>query len=80
LIISCGLLSNLFPVSVAPSNFYRKALESFQHHFEQHGKLPDDLSCENLYCLLLKLPDAAPLCTGVWRPIVGRPINWWAAV
>ena len=72
--------SNLFPVSATPSNFYRKSLESLQRLFEQHGKLPDDLSSRNLYCLFFKLPDAAPLCTGVWRAIVGRPINWWAAV
>ena len=42
--------SNLFPVSATPSNFYRKTLESFKRLFEQHGKLPDDLSSKNLYC------------------------------
>ena len=72
--------SNLFPVSASPSRFYRRTLESFQRLFEQHGKLPDDLSCKNLYCLFFNLPDAAPLCAGFWRAIVGRPINWWAAV
>ena len=72
--------SNLFPVSVTPSNFYRKTLESFQRLFEQHGKPPDHLSSKNLYCLFFNIPDAAPLCADVWRAIVGRPINWWAAV
>ena len=72
--------SNLFPVSSIPSNFYRKVLESLQRLFERHGKLPDDLSCKNLYGLFFNLPDAAPLCAGVWRAVVGRPINWWAAV
>ena len=60
--------SNLFPVSATPSNFNRKTLESFQRRFEQHGKLPDDLSPKNLYCLSFHLPDAAPLRAGVWGP------------
>ena len=72
--------SNLCPVSARPSNCYRKALEHFQQLFAKQGKLPDDLSCKNLYGLFLELPCAAVLCAGVWRAVVGRPINWWAAV
>ena len=72
--------SNLFPVSASPSSFYFKTLESFQRLFDHHGKLPDDLSCKNFYCIFFNLPDAAPLCAGVWRAVVGRPINWWVAV
>ena len=72
--------SNLCPVSARPSNCYRKALEHFQQLFAKQGKLPDDLSCKNLYGLFLELPGVAPLCAGVWRAVVGRPINWWAAV
>ena len=72
--------SNLCPVSVLPSNFYRKALEHFQRLFTKLGKLPDDLSCKNIYSLLFDLPDAAPLCAGFWRAVVCHPINWWVAV
>ena len=72
--------SNLCPVSARPSNFYRKALEHFQRLFEKQGELSDDLSCKNLYGLFFELPCVAPLCAGVWRAVVGRPINWWAAV
>lgn len=44
------------------------------------GSLPDDLSCKNLYNLLLVIPSAAPKCTGFWGSVIGRPINRWAWV
>ena len=72
--------SNLCPVSARPSRFYRKALDLFQQLYDKLGRLPEDLSCKKLYDLFFELPCVAPLCAGVWGAIVGRPINWWAAV
>ena len=72
--------SNLCPVSARPSRFYRKALDHFQQLYDKLGRLPEDLSCKKLYDLFFELPCVAPLCAGVWGAIVGRPINWWAAV
>ena len=44
------------------------------------GSLPDDLSCKQIFGLLLVLLTAAPRCTGFWGAVVDRPINRWASV
>ena len=73
-------LTNLCPSSASPANYYRKCLDSFRNLHTKFGKLPDDLSCKNLYKLLLVCPGVAPRCAGFWGAVVGRPINRWAWV
>ena len=72
--------TNLCPSSVSLTNYYRKCLDGFHQLHERYDKLPDDLSCKNLYKLLLVCPGVAPRCAGFWGAVVGRPINRWAWV
>ena len=68
------------PSSAEPTWHYKKCLLLFRKVHTKSGKLPDDLSCKNIYDLLLDLPSAAPRCAGFWLSVVGRPINRWAWV
>ena len=72
--------TNLCPSSISLTNYYRKCLDSFHKLHNRFDKLPDDLSCKNLYKLLLVCPGVAPRCAGFWGAVVGRPINRWAWV
>lgn len=72
--------SNIFPSSSTPSRFYKLCLDKLTYIFSRYGCLPDDLSCKNIYKLLLDVPSAAPKCAGFWGSVVGRPINRWASV
>ena len=56
--------TNLCPSSASLTNFYRKCLDVFQKLHNKYGKLPDDLSCKNLYKLLLASPNRF---AWVWR-------------
>lgn len=73
-------LSNLCPTASVPTRYYSKCLASFRMLHARCGALPDDLSCKNLYNLLLVTPCGAPKCAGFWGSVVGRPINRWAWV
>lgn len=72
--------SNSIPSSACPSLFYKKCLDKLSVLSSKGGYLPDDLSCKNIYGLLLSLPSAAPRSAGFWGSVVGRPINRWASV
>ena len=70
----------LCPSSSEPSSYYRNCLRIFARLHDKLGSLPDDLSCKNVYLLLLDLPAVAPRCAGFWGSVVNHPINRWASV
>lgn len=72
--------SNNIPSCSLPSNFYRLCLDKFTHLHTAYNCLPDDLSCKNIYKLLVTSSSCAPRCAGFWGSVVGRPINRWASV
>ena len=75
-----SFISNLIPVSSEPSRFYRSRLSLFHQIYDNHGALPDDFSCRNLYLLLVVFLGALPKSAGFWGSVVGLPINRWASV
>ena len=75
-----NFVSNSIPSSSVPSRFYTKCLDKFSFLASKYGSLPDDLTCKNIYVLLLVLPSIVPRCAGFWGSVVGRPINWWVSV
>ena len=68
------------PSSAQPTCHYKRCLSLFRYIHAKYDKLPDDLSCKNIYNILLDLPSAAPRCAGFWLSVVKRPINRWAWV
>lgn len=72
--------SNLFPSSAVPSRSYQLCLDKLAYLHSKYDSLLDDLSCKNLYKLLLSVPSDIPRCAGFWGSVVGRPINQWAWV
>lgn len=62
-----------------PSLFYKRCLDKLAVLFSKLGSLPDNLSCKNIYSLLLVLPSLVPKSAGFWGSVVGRPINQWAS-
>lgn len=71
---------NSVPSSPLPSCYYRLCLDKLIYLYNTYKCLPDDLSCKNIYFLLLQLPRDAPRCTGFWNIVLVRPINRWASV
>ena len=69
---------NNIPSSLLPSRHYQLCLDKFTYLYNTYKYLPDDLSCKNIYLLLLCLPSDAPRCAGFWCAV--RPINRWASV
>ena len=72
--------TNNVPSSSMPSHHYQKCLDRFTYLFNTHKHLPDDLSCKNIYRLLISLPRDAPRCAGFWDAVLIRPMNRWASV
>ena len=72
--------SNCIPSSSMPSSFYKQCLDKLAFLFSKLGSLPDNLTCKNVYSLLLVLPSVVPKSAGFWGSVVGRPINRWASV
>ena len=72
--------SNSIPSSFVPSLFYKQCLDKLAFLFCKLGSLPDNLSCNNIYLLLLVLPSVVRKSAGFWGSVVGRPINRWAWV
>ena len=72
--------SNSIPSSSVPSLFYKKCLDKLAALSSKLGCLPDNLSCKNIYSLLLVLPSVVPKSAGFWGSVVGHPINRWASV
>ena len=70
--------SNSVPSSSMPSRHYQNCLDTLIHLFTTYKSLPDDLSCKNIYRLLLSLPREAPRCAGFWGAVLTRPMNQWA--
>ena len=72
--------SNNVPTSSLPSSYYRKCLDKLIYLYNTYKQLPDDLSCKNIYRLLLSLPNDAPRCAGFWSAVLLRPMNRCASV
>ena len=67
--------SNSIPPSSMPSFFYKQCLDNLAFLFSKLGSLPDNLTCKNIYSLLLVLPSVVPKSAGFWGSVVGRPID-----
>ena len=67
-------------MSSRPSVFYKKLVWVLAKLHERYGCLPDNLSCGNVYSLLLDLPDGFPKSASSWNAILGHPIQRWALV
>ena len=72
--------SNSIPSSSMPSRHFQNCLEKLTFLFDTHKHLPDDLSCRNIYQLLLSLLRDVPRCAGSWDAVLIHPNNRWASV
>ena len=72
--------SNAVPACSTPSCFYQLCFHKFLYLFSTYGHLLENLTCKNIYLLLLALPSCIPKSAGFWGAIVGRSINRWASI